>query len=73
MARKLVDENSIDKVVGGSIVFTTDHSTCGLNRNDQCKVNDYDACIAFIRANYETMKEADMMRKMVAMGLITRL
>ena len=73
MAREMINETDIEKVVGGSIVFTPDHKTCGLNRNDQCKVNDYNAVIAFIRANYETMTERDMMRSLVAQGLITRL
>ena len=65
MAREIINENDVEKVVGGSIVFTPDHTTCGLNRNNQCKVNDYDACIQFISANYKTMTEAEMMRSMV--------
>ena len=73
MKRENIEEKLVEEVVGGSIVFTPDHKTCGLNRNDQCKVNDYDAVIAFIKANYKTMTEADMMRSMVAQGLITRL
>lgn len=73
MARELVEENNIEKVVGGSIVFTTDHSTCGLNRNDQCRVNDYDAAIGFIAENYKTLTEAEMMREMCKLGYITRL
>ena len=73
MAREILNENDVDQVVGGSIVFTPDHKTCGLNCNNQCKVNDYDAVIAFIKANYKTMTEADMMRSLVAQGLITRL
>ena len=73
MAREMINENDIEKVVGGSIVFTPDHKTCGLNNNSQAKVNDYDACISYIRDNYETMSEADMLRNMAAQGLITRL
>ena len=73
MAREMINEMDVEKVVGGSIVFTPDHKTCGHNRNDQCKVNNYDAVIAFIRANYETMSERDMMRSLVAQGLLTRL
>lgn len=73
MAREILNENDMDQVVGGSIVFTPDHKTCGLNRNDQCKVNDYNAAISFIAANYKTMTEAEMMRAMVAKGYITRL
>ena len=73
MEREKIGDQVAEEVIGGSIVFTPDHTTCGLNRNDQCRVNDYDACIDFIRANYETMTEKDMMRAMVAQGLITRL
>ena len=73
MAREVITDMDVDKVVGGSIVFTPDHTKCGLNRNDQCKVNDYDAVISFIAANYKTMNEKDMMRSLAAQGLITRL
>ena len=73
MAREMINEMDVDKVVGGSIVFTPDHKNCGLNCNNQCRVNDYDACISFISANYKTMTEKDMMRSMAAQGLITRL
>lgn len=72
MAREIIN-NDIEKVVGGSIVFTSDHKTCGLNCNDQCKVNDYDAAIGYIRDNYLSMSEADMMRNMCSLGYITRL
>lgn len=73
MAREKIDDVSVEQVVGGSIVFSKDHTTCGLNRNDQCAVLNYDACIKFISDNYKEMKEADMMRKMVALGYIKRL
>ena len=73
MAREILNENDVDQVVGGSIVFTSDHTTCGLNCNNQCKVNDYNAAISFIAANYKTMTEKEMMKAMMAMGYITRL
>ncbi|QTE75009.1 hypothetical protein JS518_03740 [Clostridiales bacterium FE2010] len=73
MERKIIDDQITEKVVGGSIIFSEDHTTCGLNRYDQCKVNDYDACIQFISENYTTMKEAEMMRQMCNLGYITRL
>ena len=72
MAREMIDSN-LENVVGGSIYFTTDHTMCGLNCDNQCKVNDYDACIGFISENYKTMTEAEMMREMCAKGYITRL
>ncbi len=73
MERKIIEDLSAEKVVGGSIVFSPDHTTCGLNRNDQCKVLNYNACIKFISENYQDLKEAEMMRKMVALGYIKRL
>ena len=73
MERERIGDQITEQVNGGSIVFTPDHTKCGLNRNDQCTVNDYDAVIAFIAANYETMTEPEMMRSMAAQGLITRL
>ena len=73
MAREMINDMDVNQVVGGSIVFTPDHTKCGLNRNDQCTVNDYNAVIAFIAANYQTMTEPEMMRSMAAQGLITRL
>ena len=72
MAREIINDMDVEKVVGGSIVFTSDHTMCGLNCNNQCRVNDYDAAIAFIAANYRTMKEKDMMKQMMALGYITR-
>ena len=73
MEREKLGEQITEQVSGGSIVFTPDHTQCGLNRNDQCRVNDYDAVIAFIQANYKTMTKPEMMRSMAAQGLITRL
>jgi hypothetical protein len=73
MERDIITDQVAEEVVGGSIVFTSDHSTCGLNCNNQCRVNDYDAAIAFIAANYKTMREKDMMKQMMALGYITRL
>lgn len=73
MAREMLNEMDVDKVVGGSIVFSPDHTTCGLNCNDQCKVLDYAAAADFIKANYSTMSEKDIMRSLVAKGYIVRI
>ena len=73
MKRENIEEKLAEEVVGGSIVFTSDHKTCGLNCNNQCKVNDYDAVIAFIQQNYKTMTEKEMMKSLIAQGLLTRL
>ena len=73
MKRENIEEKLAEEVVGGSIVFTSDHKTCGLNCNNQCKVNDFDAALQYIRDHYDTMSEQDIMRNLVAQGLITRL
>ena len=72
MAVKMLNDEDLNNVSGGSIVFNGDNSMCGLNCNNQARVNDYDAVIQFISANYLTMSEPDMMRAMAAQGLITR-
>ena len=73
MEREHIADQDMEDVVGGSIVFTTDHTKCGLNCNNQCKVNDYSAAISFIAENYKTMTEKEMMKKMLALGYISRL
>ena len=73
MAREMINDTDIGNVVGGSIIFSTDHTTCGLNCNNQCKVNDFDAAVQYIKDNYNTMSEKNIMRNLVALGYITRL
>ena len=73
MAREKIDDMNVEQVVGGSIVFSKDHTTCGLNCNNQCKVLNYYACIKFIAENYKDMKEGAMLNQMVALGYITKL
>ena len=73
MAREMINDMDIENVVGGSIVFSTDHTTCGLNCNNQCKVNDFAGALQFIKDHYNTMSEKDIMRNLVSLGLITRL
>jgi len=73
MERENIGDQIAEEVVGGSIVFSPDHTTCGLNNNSQFKVNDYDAAISFIAANWRTMSEKDMLRSLKAQGLITKL
>jgi len=73
MERKNIDDQMAGEVIGGSIVFTTDHTQCGLNCNNQCKVNDFDGALQYIKDHYDTMSERDIMRNLVAQGYITRL
>ncbi len=73
MERENIGDRFAEDVVGGSIVFSTDHTTCGLNRVDQCRVNDYDKALSYVLEHYDTMSEKDIMRNLVALGYITRL
>ena len=72
MAMKMLNDEDLNKVAGGSIVFNEDHTMLGLNCNNQAKVLDYDGVVQFVSNNYLSMSEADMLRAMVAQGLIVR-
>ena len=72
MEREHITDHMAEEVVGGSIVFNADCTMCGLNCTDQCKVNDFDAVVQFIREHKDTMKEGAMLKQMVALGYITR-
>lgn len=72
MAMKMLNDEDLNNVSGGSIVFNGDCTMCGLNCNDQARVNDLNAVVQFIDQNKYTMSEADMLRAMAAQGLITR-
>ena len=73
MERNQIDDKAIEEVVGGSIVFNGDHTTCGRNRNDQYKVLDYDAVIKYIAENSMKLSEKTMLKNMLEAGLIANL
>ena len=73
MAREFIQDNDVEKVVGGSIVFNGDHTTCGRNRNDQYKVLNYDAVIKYIAENSMKLSEKTMLKNMLEAGLIANL
>ncbi len=73
MAREMISEMDVDKVVGGSIVFNGDHTTCGRDCNDQYKANTYSAVIQYIAENRHNMSEKKMLSNMVEQGLLTSL
>ena len=73
MEREKINENDLDRVTGGSIVFNGDHTTCGHNCNNQYKVLDYDAVQEYIKANCTKMPEKKMIANMVAAGLLQSL
>lgn len=73
MERKMIDEQELDKVIGGSIVFNADHTTCGFNCNDQFKVENYTAVLSFIVQNRFEMTEKRMLKRMLEMGYLSRI
>lgn len=73
MAREMINETDVGNVVGGSIVFNKDHTTCGRNANNQYKVLNYDAVLAYIAKNRFDMSEKTMLSNMVAEGLLANL
>ena len=73
MAREMIDEMDVEKVVGGSIVFNGSHTTCGYNRNDQYKVNDYSAAMQYLKENYGKMSEKKLLSNLASMGYISSL
>lgn len=73
MARDAINDLDLDNVVGGSIVFNADHTTCGRNCNNQYKVLDYNAMLKYIGENRNNMNEKTMLANMLKAGLITNL
>jgi len=75
MESKIVklDDSDLDAVSGGSIIFNDDLTTCGHNCNDQYKVLNFDAIMAYVDANRYNMPEKAMMQNMLALGYIANL
>lgn len=70
MERKVINDAELEKVVGGSIVFNEDLTACGYNRNDQYKILDFDATLAYLQSTVGKMSEKQQLKKLVAKGLI---
>lgn len=73
MKREMVNDNELEKVVGGTIIFSEDCSTCGYFCKDQYKVLDFDSAVDFILKNKGKMSERSMLSKMVTAGYLTEL
>lgn len=73
MAREMIEGNDLEKVVGGTISFNEDCSTCGYFCNDQYKVNNFSAVLDYINNNKGKMSERKMLSNMVAAGLLSNL
>ena len=73
MEREVINDLDLDKVVGGSIIFNGDHTTCGRKNNHEYKVLNYNAVDKYIKENCTKMPEKQMMSNMEAAGLIAKL
>lgn len=73
MERKMINDTQLDDVVGGSIMFSDDHTTCGRNCTNKYKVLNYSAVLQYIGKNKMDMTEKEMLQNMVAAGLLAKL
>ncbi len=73
MEREKINDQVTEEVVGGSIIFNADHTTCGRNCNNQYRVNDYNAVLKYIGDNRMHMSEKTMINNMLGMGLLGNL
>lgn len=73
MEREAINDLDLDKVVGGSIIFNGDHTTCGRKNNHEYKVLNYSAVQKYIDDNCTKMPEKQMMTNMVNAGLLVKI
>ncbi len=73
MDRERINDLDTEDVVGGSIIFNGDHTTCGRKNNHEYKVINFDQVQAYIDANCTKMSEKNMIKNMLAAGLLENL
>ena len=73
MEKKEIKDDELEKVVGGSIMFNKDMTTCGYNRIDQYKVLNFQAIMDYINENSGKMSERRMLANMVEAGYLTEI
>lgn len=71
MERKVINDQELELVTGGSIIFNDDLSTCGRKNNAEYEVHDFDAILDYVRNNRDKMPEKQMMANMQQLGYIT--
>lgn len=65
-----LDDNALDDISGGSIVFNGDHTTCGRNCNNQYYVLNDAAVQQYIAENCWNMSEKTMLSNMLSLGYL---
>lgn len=73
MERKPINEMDLEKVVGGTIMFSEDCSTCGYFCDNQYKVLNFDAALQYILDNKGKMSERNLLKKCVEAGYLANL
>ncbi|MBQ6173919.1 MAG: hypothetical protein IJK28_04785 [Clostridia bacterium] len=71
MERKILNDQELELVTGGSIIFNEDCSTCGRKNNAEYKVLNFSAILQYVRDNRDKMPEKQMMVNMLQLGYIT--
>ncbi|MCR4621541.1 MAG: hypothetical protein K5663_05605 [Clostridiales bacterium] len=71
MERKMINDETLELVTGGSIIFNGDCTTCGRKNNAEYKVLNFDAILEYVKANRSKMPEKQMMIHMLELGYIT--
>ena len=70
MEREKLNDLATEEVVGGSIIFNADNTTCGRKNNHEYKVLNYTEVDKYIKTNCMKMCEKDMIKNMVNMGYL---
>ena len=71
MERKMINDQELELVTGGSIIFNDDLTTCGRKNNWEYKVLNFSAILSYVQANRDKMPEKQMMINMLQLGYIT--
>lgn len=73
MERKMINEEDLNGVVGGSIMISADGTTCGRNCDNQYKILNFSALQKYVKDNKTSMSERKMLENMVQLGYIANL
>ena len=70
MSREIINDQDLELITGGSIIFNGDLTTCGRKNNAEYKVLNLNAILDYITANRNKMPEKQMMVNMLQLGYI---
>lgn len=73
MKREIISNQDLNQVVGGTIMFSPDLSTCGKNVDNQYQVLDFDKAIDYINTHKLEMTERTMLQNMADLGYLAAL